>query len=111
MTDPIQVYSQPMQQGKYLVIPAAEVVSTMGYGPGGSATLLGIKDMESSERAFSRPVAVVVASGEGLRVEPVVDFTKIGLAAITVALFLLGFFIRLLNPGEMLKTLSQGKWD
>ncbi len=34
--------------------------------------------------AQSRPVAVIVIDRDGVRVEPVVDVTKLGLAALTV---------------------------
>jgi uncharacterized spore protein YtfJ len=46
-------------------------------------------------RVFSRPVAVVVASPEGVRVEPVLDVTKIALAALTAGGFMLATLARM----------------
>jgi hypothetical protein len=42
-------------------------------------------------------VAVIVSSPQGVRVEPVIDRTKIALAALTTGIFILGSFARLLN--------------
>jgi len=47
---------------------------------------------------FSRPVAVIIAAPEGVRVEPVVDVTKIGLAALTAAGFMFGMWMRMARP-------------
>jgi uncharacterized spore protein YtfJ len=49
-------------------------------------------------RVFSRPVAVIVASPEGVRIEPVVDPTKIVLAALTTVGFMAGMFARMFKP-------------
>lgn len=43
----------------------------------------------------ARPVAIVIASPEGVRIEPVVDFTKIGLALITAWGFMLSMIMRM----------------
>jgi hypothetical protein len=103
-------FGQPIKQGKNLVIPATETI-TMMYSAGADTVQPDNQDKIISERDFSRPVAVVIASEEGIKIETVKDFSKIGWAALTVAIFLVGFFARLLNPSETLKTLSQGKWD
>ena len=47
---------------------------------------------------LSRPVAVIIAAPEGVRVEPVVDATKIGLAALTAAGFMFGMWMRMARP-------------
>jgi uncharacterized spore protein YtfJ len=44
---------------------------------------------------LSRPVAVVVVSPEGVRVEPVADRTKVIMAAITAVGFVAGMFLRM----------------
>jgi uncharacterized spore protein YtfJ len=46
---------------------------------------------------FSRPVALVIASADGVRVEPVLDVTKIALAALTTAGFMLGMMARMVK--------------
>jgi len=53
-----------------------------GGGGGGGQTL-------------SRPVAVIIASPDGVRVEPVADRTKVLMAAITAAGFVAGMFFRM----------------
>jgi uncharacterized spore protein YtfJ len=82
----------------------------MGFGAGyGSGPVNTESDEESEQegteagggggggggRTLSRPVAVIVASPEGVRVEPVVDPTKIALAAITAAGFMLTTILRM----------------
>jgi hypothetical protein len=52
-------------------------------------------------------VAVVIASPEGVRVEPVVDPTKIALAALTAAGFMLGMFFRMSNPRRIRQAIEE----
>jgi uncharacterized spore protein YtfJ len=113
------VYGEPVEHEDNLIIPAAEVLSGMGFGAGG-----GLGGSESEEdngsgaasggggggRVLSRPVAVIVASPQGVRVEPVVDFTKIALAALTAGAFMVGMLMRLLNPKKALKDIQQSNW-
>ena len=47
---------------------------------------------------FSRPVAVVVASADGVHVQPVIDVTKIALAALTAAGFMFGLLVKMTRP-------------
>jgi uncharacterized spore protein YtfJ len=46
-------------------------------------------------RVLSRPVAVIIASPNGVRVEPVVDATKIALAMFTAIGFMVGMMARM----------------
>jgi len=100
------VYGKPVVNGDTLIIPAAEVLSGagfgMGYGSGGSEG----SDEQSPQtgsgaggggggRVFSRPVAVVIASPDGVRIEPVVDVTKIVLALFTALGFMVGMAARM----------------
>lgn len=117
------VYGEPIEKDDALIIPAAEVVAAMGFGIG-SGYGKGSDESDEGEgggagaaaggggggRVFSRPVAVVVASPEGVRVDPVIDFTKIALAGLTASAFMLGLFLRMLNPRKALEDLSEGKW-
>jgi uncharacterized spore protein YtfJ len=102
------VYGEPTQAGDQLVIPTAEVLSFMGFGLGTGA---GINEGEGDAknvghgsgggaggRILSRPVAVIVASPEGVRVEPVLDITKIALATLTAAGFMIGMIARMRSP-------------
>ncbi len=110
------VFGIPVQHEDTLVIPAAEILSGMAFGVGyGSGTgPVEAKEGEESKpaqmaggsggggggggRILSRPVAVVIASPQGVRVEPVVDVTKIALAALTAVGFMVGMTLRMLNP-------------
>ena len=56
-------------------------------------------------RILSRPAAVIIATPEEVRVEPVMDITKIGLAALTAGGFVLGMFFRMLSAKSALKNL------
>lgn len=97
------VYGQPIQSGDTLIIPTAEVLSGMGFG-------LGYGGGQSTEgeggsgvggggggRILSRPVAVIIASADEVRVEPVVDVTKIALAALTASGFMMGMVLRMMK--------------
>jgi uncharacterized spore protein YtfJ len=92
------VYSEPIKHGNTLLIPAAEVVSFMGFGVGGGET--GEIGADSSGgggggSVYSRPVAVIISSPEGVRVDPVFDLTKIALAGMTTGLLMFGMVARL----------------
>ena len=93
------VFSQPVTQGEHTVITASEVSVAMGlgFGSGGGET-----PSETDEdgkmvgagyggggggggggSAAARPVAAIIIGPEGVRVEPIVDATKIALAFFT----------------------------
>lgn len=101
---PEAVYGEPVTAAGRTIIPAAEVLLVSifggggGFGPlagaaegtGGSGAGLG---SGVGGAAYARPVAVIIVDESGARVEPVVDATKLGLAALSVfggALWLLG---------------------
>jgi uncharacterized spore protein YtfJ len=90
------VYGRPVQHGDTTIIPAAEVFVAGGFGVGFGT---GVRPEESQSEGTlesggggggggggtsqARPVAAIIASPEGVRVEPVIDIVKISLAAIT----------------------------
>jgi uncharacterized spore protein YtfJ len=91
------VYNEPIKHGNTLLIPAAEVVSFMGFGVGGGETNQTGPDSGGGGgggSVFSRPVAVIISSPEGVRVEPVFDLTKIALAGMTTGLLMFGMIAR-----------------
>lgn len=114
------VYGEPVEHGDTMIIPTAEVLVGMGFGAGFGAGGAG-KQADEGEgeregegegfgeggggggggRTFSRPVAIVVSSPEGVRVEPVVDVTKIALGFLTAAGFMTGMIMRMLSPRRM----------
>ena len=107
VADVSRAYGDPVQSGDNLIIPTAEVLAGMGFGLGAGFGR-GNKEDESQGggsgggsggggggRVLSRPVAVVIASPEGVRVEPVLDVTKIALAALTAGGFMLATLARM----------------
>jgi uncharacterized spore protein YtfJ len=108
------VYGRPIKQGEVTIIPAAEVIAGVGFGSG-----LGFGPFTEGEdspevtgggeggggvgKTFSRPVAIVVVSPEGVRVEPVRDRTKVLLAAITAGGFMAATLLRMISPKRSLK--------
>jgi len=108
-----RVYGAPIEVGDVKIIPSAENLAILGYGVGAG---FGSGNLEANEEAdkpgegigeggggggggggkiLSRPVAVIIASPEGVRVEPVADRTKVIMAAITAAGFVAGMFLRM----------------
>jgi uncharacterized spore protein YtfJ len=102
------VYGQPILHGDTVIIPSAEVISVMGFGLGSGVNTdqdqVGKKENNEGMggggggRVFSRPVAVIVASPEGVRIEPVADTTKVILAALTTLGFMVGMIARMYKP-------------
>lgn len=103
--DVSKVYGRPIKQGDVSVIPASENLTLMGFGLG---------NWEGSEegeeggygsggggmgggRTLSRPVAIVVVTPDGAYVEPVLDPTKILMAAFTAAGFMFGMMYRMVR--------------
>ena len=92
--DVSKVYGEPIVHEDTLILPAAEVMAIAGFGAGyGSG---GPEDVGGAGggaggggRTFSRPVAIVIADKNGVRVEPVMDPTKIALTFFTA----LGFMV------------------
>ncbi len=94
IADVSKVYGEPIVHADTLIVPAAEVLAAAGFGAGyGSG---GPQDSGGSGgggggggRTFARPVAVIIADKTGVRVEPVMDPTKIALTFFTA----LGFMV------------------
>ena len=120
------VYGEPIRIGETLVVPAAEVVSIFGFGMGaGSGTAPG-RDAAGERgaatsggeggggggggggRVLSRPVAVVVITPGAVRVEPIVDVTKLGMAALTAIGFM---FMTMLRMGSRRRALPNAEDD
>ena len=100
------VYGQPIREGEHIVIPTAEVLSFAGFGLGSGTGSQGPGETENTGsggggggggRVLSRPVAAIVISNTGVRVEPVVDVTKIVLAVFTTLGFMAAMIARMLN--------------
>ena len=95
------VYAEPIRNGDMIVVPSAEVLGVVGFGAGTG----GGKDQNDNRgggggaggwsRVLSRPVAAVVITPDNVRVEPIVDATKVALAAFTAAGFMLAMIARM----------------
>lgn len=97
------VYGEPVIHEDTLVLPAAEVISVLAFGAGSGLSKDSKNDVPEAGsgggsggggRILARPVAVIIAGQDGVRVEPVVDVTKIALAGLTALAFLLGMRAR-----------------
>ena len=93
------VFGEPVINGDITVIPCSEVVIGLGMGSGG-----GPMDEKGNPTgsgsgggggARGRPVAAIVITQEGVRVEPIFDITKIVLASLTTGAFILFWVGRL----------------
>ena len=111
------VFGEAIEKGEYTVIPAAEVVSAGGVGYGfasgaGGRVARASKEMGGadldSDRAGGggggaggtsrgRPVAAINIGPEGVWVQPIVDVTKLGLAALTTLGSMGLMFLRMKN--------------
>ena len=87
------VFGEPVVNGDTTVIPCSEVAIAMGMGSGsgpmdekGNPTGNG---SGGGGGARGRPVAAIVITREGVRVEPIFDLTKIVLASLTTGTFIL----------------------
>jgi uncharacterized spore protein YtfJ len=93
------VYGEPVVAGVYTVITASEVSAGggFGFGQGVGPAAAGVPRGEGQEGAETsggggggggggstgRPVAVITIGPDGVSIKPVVDPTKIALAAVT----------------------------
>lgn len=97
------VYSKPVRQGDTVVITAAEVFSGFGFGIGEGSGMQGDQKGGGSGgggggQTFSRPVAVVVCTPNGVSVQPIMDRTKLWMAALTAAGFMLTTLSKMRRP-------------
>lgn len=109
------VFGQPVERDGGTVIPCAEVAVGLGMGTGSGP-------MDEHGRPMGggggggggsrgRPIAVIVMTRDGVRVEPVLDLTKIVLGSLTTGAFMLIWLGRLarMNRGGKGPSLSQLK--
>jgi len=98
------VYGPPIREGENVIIPAAEILSIAGFGLGSGSGSQGSGENENigsggggggGGRVLSRPVAAIVISPTGVRVEPIVDVTKIVLAVFTTLGFMVAMFTQM----------------
>ena len=99
---PGAVFGEPVTAGSYTIITASEIGAGggFGFGVGGGVSPAATSSETPGEKqedsgggsgigggggSAGRPVAAIIIGPEGVRVEPVVDVTKIALAVFTTA--------------------------
>ena len=109
------VFGRPIERDGATIIPCSEIAVGFGMGSGtgpvderGNPTGGGSGGGGGSQ---GRPIAVIVMSQEGVRIEPILDLTKVALAGITTGSFMLFWLSRLVGFGRKDKgpSLSQLK--
>ncbi len=121
---PGAVFGQPVESGSYTLITASEVTSGGGFGVGmgrGPAPKPDARQSPPAEAAppagrqsiggsgfgggggsMARPVAIIAIGPNGVTVRPVVDVTKVALAALTASAAMLGL-------GRAIRKAAKGK--
>lgn len=101
------VFGAPIERAGTVVIPCAEVALGMGMGTGsgpvdaqGNSTGGGGGGGGGSR---GRPIAAIVISSDGVRVEPIMDMTKIALAGLSTGAFILLWLGRLIRADRKSK--------
>lgn len=79
-----RVYAEPVRVGDRVVIPAASIEFSGGFGFGGDNQSNG--GGGGGGHQAGRPVAIIEVGPDGVRVKPVVDFTRVGLTVLAAAL-------------------------
>ncbi|VAW31257.1 hypothetical protein MNBD_CHLOROFLEXI01-3927 [hydrothermal vent metagenome] len=92
ITRPEAVYSQPVTVGEHTIITASEYMAGMGVGYGSGGGLSAQEEPEGmgiggggggGGTALARPVATIIVGPNGVRVEPIIDVTKIAITMFT----------------------------
>src|SRR5262249_5522154 len=113
------VFGRPIERGETIVVPCAEVMIGLGMGGGVGTGRNTVPEADretepstrrAAERETSagtgegmggggggrgRPIAAIVISRDGVRVEPILDVTKVALAGITTGAFMIFWLARL----------------
>ncbi len=82
-----RVYRDPVHVGDRVVIPAATIAYGGGFGFGSGGDEIE-RDGGGGGGGWNdgRPVAVIEAGPDGVRIRPVIDFTRVGLTVVAAAL-------------------------
>jgi uncharacterized spore protein YtfJ len=97
VTQPEAVFSQPVTAHEQTVITASEVTAGFGFGFGSGGGLAPDHESDADTAvhvggggggggggtALARPVAAIIITPQHVRVEPIVDVTKISIAFFT----------------------------
>ncbi|HEY7984878.1 MAG TPA: spore germination protein GerW family protein [Ktedonobacterales bacterium] len=104
---PDVVFGQPIEREGVTIIPCAEIMMGMGMGGGGGTSPATGKAEPSEGQGIGagggmqgRPVAAIVIAQGTVRIEPIVDATKVALAALTTMGFMAFWVARLVATGR-----------
>jgi uncharacterized spore protein YtfJ len=98
------VFGRPIERDGATIIPCSEIMVGFGMGTG-----TGPIDERGNPMgggggggggSQGRPVAVIVMTKDGVRIEPVLDLTKVALASFTTGAFMLFWLGRLFGLGR-----------
>ena len=107
------VFGQPVERAGTIIIPCAEIAVGLGMGTGSGPMDEHGRPVGSGGGggggSRGRPIAVIVMSNDGVRVEPVLDLTRIVLATFTTGAFMLVWLGRLTRLGRSGKGPSLSK--
>ncbi|MEO8955231.1 MAG: hypothetical protein ABI465_11760 [Ktedonobacteraceae bacterium] len=105
------VFSEPVVCGNYTVITASEVSAGGGFGSGMGIGPTGRQSGEASQAqeanggggigaggtSRGRPVAAIVIGPDGVKVQPVIDVTKVALSGIAFAVSIVALLRKVLK--------------
>lgn len=99
------VFGQPIEHNDVVVIPCSEVSVGLGMGFGSGPVVASSADGKPSTSsgggggggATGRPIAIIIMSKDGVRVQPIVDATKVALTTFTTITFVFLWLGRLLG--------------
>ena len=95
------VFGQPVERGNATIIPCSEISVGFGFGSGsGPADEKGNQGgggAGAGGGARGRPIAAIVVTQDDVRVEPIMDLTKVALAGMTTGTFMLLWLLRLVR--------------
>lgn len=105
------IFGQPVQRSETIVIPCADVVMGMGIGSGSGAGIengphqrlegpKGGAGAGGGSGMRGRPVAAIVITPSRVYVDPIVDVTRIALAALATAGFVVYWLTHLKRGAE-----------
>jgi uncharacterized spore protein YtfJ len=108
--DVSRVFGEPIPHGDSLLLPTAEVLSVAGFGMGSGRGMAAEPEGRKRRggggggggggRVLARGVAVIVSTPEGVEVRPVLELTKIALAALTAAGFVMAAWKGMKRPSS-----------
>jgi uncharacterized spore protein YtfJ len=108
------VFCTPIEHGNTIIIPCCEVATGGGMGIGGGPGQTEKEKKQSTGWGMgtgggsnARPIALIVLSPEGVEVKPIVDATKVALAALTTVTFTMLWLMRSGSRRQKKSTLTQ----